>query len=269
MNDNSKFRVILPGKRIWAIASIHSDYERLKALHAAIAQKYKAGDVVIYLGNIIGQGKEVIKTLNEVLYFRRALIASLGACVEDVVFLKGSSEEMFRKMLQIQYANNARKVMEYMFLHGLGTVVEAYGSSVEEALSHSNLGSVSLCKWVEKLRKNMQKYDGHQKFLNSLFYASYTEDKKLLFVHKGIDPDLPLLQQKDNFWWGSSKPFERLGAAYEGFGKVIRGASENADYDKPFFSRHFITLDLGCGYGGKLCACLFDETFSPAELITV
>ena len=62
------------------------------------------GDRLVYTGNMIGRGSAVRETMDELLSFRRALIAMPGMLADDVVYLRGAQEEMWQKLLQLQFA---------------------------------------------------------------------------------------------------------------------------------------------------------------------
>jgi hypothetical protein len=73
----------------------------------------------------------------------------------------------------------------------------------------------------------VRRHPGHEKFFSVLRRAAFTEhttsnDNNLLFVHAGLDPQLPLISQGDNFWW-AFRQFSGIQEAYHPFKSVIRG----------------------------------------------
>ena len=114
MSDNQKFADIRHPKRIWAVGAIHADVERLSALHTDIGRRFMPGDRLVYSGNMIGRGNAVRETMDELLSFRRALIAMPGMLVDDVVYLRGAQEEMWQKLLQLQFAPDPSVVLRWM-----------------------------------------------------------------------------------------------------------------------------------------------------------
>jgi hypothetical protein len=156
-----------------------------------------------------------------------------------------------------------------MLLQGVGSVIKAYGCDPDEALEVSTRGAVAISRWVQSLRDNFLSYDGHSQYINNLSHGAYKEDKQLFFSSAGFSGDLEFEKQNDNLWWESSKPFESTDVNNQGFEIVVRGYSSKADKDEVFFSKKRITLDIGCGFGGKLASCLFDENGKPIELIAV
>ena len=85
MSDNQKFADIGHPKRIWAVGAVHGEVDRLAALHADIGRRFTPGDRLVYTGNMIGRGTAVRETMDELLSFRRTLIAMPGMLAEDVV----------------------------------------------------------------------------------------------------------------------------------------------------------------------------------------
>ena len=71
MQKPTRFGTIEKARRIWLVGSIHGEHARLVAVHDAIARSFEPGDRLVYLGNYLGIGTEVTKTLDELLSFRR------------------------------------------------------------------------------------------------------------------------------------------------------------------------------------------------------
>jgi len=92
--ERSLFAKIEPEKRIWVIAPLEGDAERLKSLHKKIARNFCVGDVVVYLGNLIGKKGNGCCAIDEALLFRRAILSIEGTTPDDIVFLRGGQEEM-------------------------------------------------------------------------------------------------------------------------------------------------------------------------------
>ena len=254
VSESSVFATLRASGRIWAVGAVHGEVERLRALHASLAEDVEAGDQIVYLGDILGYGPQVRAAVDEVLSFRRAFIAVPGVEVEDVVFLRGAQEEMWQKMLQLQFAANPTEVLKWMLDHGIGPTLAAYGGSAEEGMLAAHDGILSLTKWTSTLRHSMRLLDGHNALMSVLRHAAYTEDDSLLFVHAGIDPTRPLAAQMDAFWWDSSG-FDHLSAPYAPFRMVVRGRDHLGRGVR--VGAYGITLDSGCGLGGPLTAACF------------
>ena len=265
--DSAKFSILCRARRVWAVGAVRGEAERLEALHAAMAPRYAHGDRLVYLGNMVGVGQATRRTLDEVLRFRRWFLARPPYMnADDVVLLRGSQEEMWRKLLQLQFASEPMAVYEWMLAHGLAPTVAAYGGSADEGRRAIKDGMVALTRWTSGLRTAQRAAAGHGELFAGLRRAAMTDDRRLLFVNAGLDPALPLDRQGDQFWWDATG-FRRIDAPYQGFARVVRGAAAD---DTGIHDRgHTLSLDGGCGLGGTLVAACLDTTGAIADLIEV
>jgi serine/threonine protein phosphatase 1 len=240
--------------RVWAIAAIHGQVEQLSALHQKIFQEFEPGDQIVYLGNMSGHGRHIRQTIDESLLFRRAILARGGVDCADIVFLRGAQEEMWQKLLQLQFAPNPVEVLHWMVSQGIEPTIEAYGASVQEAILAARDGTVSLTRWTSQLRQNIRAFDGHAALMSALRHAAFSESASLLFVHAGIDPQRPLSAQSDSFWWGGSG-FADIDRPYGDYRRIVRGFDrKHAGLQE---TPHTLSLDGGCGFGGTLLAAQF------------
>src|SRR5947207_14863940 len=115
---DAKFARLKRARRILAVASIHGEAERLGRLHDQIAARFGDGDHVIYLGNYLGRGAAVAETLDELLDFRRRVLARPRGFACDVVFLRGPHEEILPKLFELQFAANPGEVLAWMVREG-------------------------------------------------------------------------------------------------------------------------------------------------------
>lgn len=253
VSENNVFATLRGSGRIWAVAAIHGEIARLGALHDRLKEDAKPGDQIVYLGDFLGYGSAVRETIDEILTFRRAFLAKPGVEVEDVVFLRGAQEEMWQKLLQLQFAPNPVDVLKWMVEHGIGPTIAAYGGSLEDGIGSAREGILALTRWTSQLRQNMRNYDGHTTLMSVLKHAAFTDDNSLLFVHAGLDPSRPLSAQMDAFWWGNAG-FELLEEPYAGFKLVVRGSDRRRGGVR--VGAFTASLDSGAGFGGPLtCAC--------------
>jgi serine/threonine protein phosphatase 1 len=254
MSDQTIFSALPGGSRIWAVAAIHGEAERAAALHDRMGPQMQPGDRLVYLGNYYGRGAAVGPTIDEILVFRRRVMASFGNDGDAVVYLRGAQEEMWQKLLQLQFAPNPAQVLEWMLSQGVGATIAAYGGDPRDGFAAAKEGILALTRWTSGLRQAMRNHDGHMALMAALRHAAYGEDQQFLFVHAGVDPSRPLSAQADSFWWGSSG-FSGLAEPYADFGLVVRG------YDPRHggfaIGQHSATIDAGCGFGGPLVAACF------------
>jgi serine/threonine protein phosphatase 1 len=254
---DQKFAVLRRAARVWVVAAIHGDAARLSALHQLLAGRFAPGDRLVYSGNYFGHGAAIVPALDELLLFRREIIAQPRMFASDVVYLRGSQEEMWVKMLQLQFAVNPREVFEWMLAQGVAATIAAYGGDVERGRVAMRDGPMAIGRWTASLRQAMTDRPGHRALISSLRRAAHTDDRQLLFVHAGLDPSRPLGEQSDALWWGHPG-WAQTNTAYEGFRRVVRGFDRNAARTRApggVESQMFTyTVDGGCGFGGPLIA---------------
>ena len=242
--DPDKFVDLGRPRRIWAIASIHSQPDRLRVVQGQLARRFIAGDRLVYLGNMIGWGAETGRTIDALLRFRVSLLARPGVLASDIVYLRGAQEEMWRKLLQLQLAPDPPEVLDWMLRHGLAGTLAGYGGSVEHGVLAARSGPVILGRWTQALRQTMLGQPGHDALFSALRRAAFCREGQhdgadaqksdtptsgvqpsgsgALFVSAGLDPRRPLHRQGDNFWWGGAA-LTKLDTPFGGFARVVRG----------------------------------------------
>jgi hypothetical protein len=239
---------------VWAVAAIHAEARRLTRLHDAISERFQEGDRLVYLGNYVGHGEAVLATIDELLDFRRRVLGRQRGFGCDVVFLRGTQEEMWQKLLQLQFAPNPSEVLEWMVRNGMETTVRAYGGDLRQGFVASRDGPRTITRWTGSLRTAMNAARGHTMLFSALRHAAFTEERSLLLVHAAIDSSRPLAAQGDALWWGREDILD-LTAPFEGFGRVVRGIDRHR---RGIVERGFaISLDSGAGRGGPLLAACF------------
>ena len=250
--------------RIWAIAAVHGEAERLRRLHDRIAQRFEDSDRIVYLGNYLGHGGAVAATLDEVLDFRRRVLARQRAFACDVVYLRGAQEEMWHKLLQLQFAGNPGEVLAWMVREGVEATVQAYGGELRLGFAATRDGPLTITRWTTKLRNAMNAAPGHTALLGRLRHAAMTDDGQVLFVHAGVDAGKPLAAQGDAFWWGDGDILD-LTAPFAGFRRVICGFDRR---QRGLIEREFaVSLDAGGGRGGSLLAAAIAPDGAVLEVV--
>lgn len=264
--DNEKFAKLGRPRRIWAVAAIHGDVHRLAALHDHLATLIQPGDRLVYLGNLLGRGPAAFETIDELLSFRRAVLAMPGVLVGDIVYLRGAQEEMWQKLLQLQFAPNPSEVLRWMITQGVEPTLAAYGGAAQDGIVAAREGAVQVTRWTNRLREAMRLAPGHNNLFAALRRAAFTEGSGVLLVSAGIDTTRPLAAQGDSFWWGSAG-FAKLSEPYEGFTRIVRGYDPSQGGVQ--VSDLTATLDGGCGRGGKLVGACIDPGGEVLELLEV
>ncbi|PZQ43377.1 MAG: hypothetical protein DI551_12265, partial [Micavibrio aeruginosavorus] len=231
--------------------------EKLYALHDAILERLKPGDRIVYLGNYTGYGTKSRETLDEILTFRRLALAQPGMQPSDIIYLRGRQEDMWQRILQLQFTNKPELTLGTLLTHGFDRTLESYGINTHDGMRACKEGVLALTRWTNKIREAIRKNPGHEILMTHYRRAAYTREKErfpVLFVNSGIDPARKLEDQGDSLWW-SGEDFNGITQAYAPFEKVIRGY----DPSQSGVRLNCVTasLDGGCGFGGSLvCAGL-------------
>ena len=261
---NEKFARLRGAQRIWAVAAVHGEAERLGRLHDRIAERFSDGDRIVYLGNYLGHGSAVAATIDEMLDFRRRVLARRRGFACDIVYLRGAQEEMWQKLLQLQFASNPGEVLAWMVRAGVEATVCAYGGELRQGFAATRDGPRTITRWTSALRNAMNAAPGHTTLFAGLRHAAFTEDRRLLFVHASVEPSRPLAGQGDAFWWGE-RDILGLAAPFEGFRRVIRGFDRQ---QRGLVEDEFVvSLDAGAGRGGPLLAAAFDPAGRVIEVL--
>lgn len=222
IKPKQKFAVVARTGRVWVISAINGDARRLCALHQELEQHLSRGDSLVYMGNYFGPKPYVLETMEELLGFRHYFLRELGRSEDQLIYLRGQHDEIWDKLLQIQFMPNPAHVLAWMVENGVGSALQAYASSAEEARDFLRRTLVEMTHYTLRLRSNMRVYPGHYEFMSLLRRAAYSEDKKLLFVHCGLDPALNLEAQEDSFWWGH-RNFISIESGYQSFKHIFAG----------------------------------------------
>ncbi len=253
-------------RRIWAVAAIHAQARRLVRLHDTISERFQEGDRLVYLGNYVGHGEAVLATIDELLDFRRRVLGRQRGFGCDVVFLRGAQEEMWQKLLQLQFAPNPSEVLQWMLRAGMEATVRAYGGDLRQGFAASRDGPRAITRWTGSLRTAMNAAPGHTMLFSALRHAAFTEERSLLFVHASIDPSRPLAAQGDALWWGRQDILD-LATRFERFKRIVRGVDH---YRRGVVERGLaVSLDGGAGHGGPLIAARFGAEGAVIEVVEV
>lgn len=252
--DSEPFGRLVRARRVWAVACVHGEAQRLAALHDALAARLESGDRVVYLGDYLGYGPDSAGALDAILAFRRAFLAQPNAFLGDFVLLRGSQEEMWQKLLELQFAPNPREVLAWMLEHGVAATLASYGIDPRPGTAAARDGVLSITRWTGTVRAALAARPGHRPLLTGLRRAAFTDEGGLLFVNAGLDPKKPLDLQRDAFWWGMGDILD-LRQPYNGFHRVVCGYHRR--HAGPVETDYAISLDAGCGFGGPLVAACF------------
>jgi len=251
---NPRFAELRGARRIWAVGSVHGEARRLARVHDLIGARFSAGDRLVYLGNYLGHGEDVAATIDELLDFRRRVLGRPQGFACDVIYLRGAQEEMWQKLLQLQFAPTPQELLAWMVRAGVEATVRAYGGDLRQGFAATRDGPRTITRWTGSLRAAMNAAEGHSTLFAALRHAAHTGEGGLLFVHAGIDPRRALTEQGDTFWWSASDILD-LEAPFADFRRVIRGFDR--DRRGLVESRFGVSVDAGAGRGGRLQVACF------------
>jgi len=241
-------------ERTWVIGAVHGEAKRLRQIHEAVSQEYRPGDRIVYSGNLMGYGSDVVGAINEALVFRRAVLARHDIDPSTIVFLRGSQEEMWRKLLQLHFAQEPEEVLGWMLSRGMKASLESYGLDASEVQAAAAEGRAALSRWTGQASDIVDSHDGHRAYMTNLRHAAKADDGSLLVVNSGFEPNVEMRKQLDSFWWGGAE-FNTLQPEHSGAKLVVRGSTHGTPGVR--VDRYTVTLDGGAGRGGKVCAALF------------
>ncbi len=259
VKTDSRFSSLGQAKRILTISAIHGEIDKLTELHDTIFPHISVGDRIVYTGNYMGYGQNTVAVIDELLAFRRAVLAKRGMIPDDIIYLRGGQEEMWQKLLQLQFAPDPTKALVWMLGNGLNNTLHAYGMCPHDGIEACRQGIVGLSQWTTKIKTSFKNNPGHETFATQLVRAAFmptTSAYPMLFVNAGIDAEKPLSNQGDNFWWAHKK-FDHIETSYAPFEKVIRGY--DPDHNGVSYNCIKATIDGGCGFGGDLICAVFSD----------
>lgn len=268
---NEKFAELGTPRRIWAVAAIHGDLERLSTLHDHLAARFSIRDRLVYLGNYLGiESRTNAAVIEELLLFRAALLCKTGMETSDIVYLRGPAEEAWQRLLRLQFAPLPHQMLEKLLLSGVESYLRLYGVSITDTRSIARAGSLTITRWTNQLRSLQRNAPGHEKFMFTMRRAAFTnpdaEQKRALFVPASFDPTRSIDDQGEALWW-TAVPFRVTGRAAGAYNRVVRGFdSVNGGADLDDLA---VTLDGGCGRGGPLVCGCFTPSGKLTELVVV
>lgn len=218
------------GGRTWALGALAGNDAAVERFAGILQRVWQPGERLVVLGNMSGPAGNGARTLDLLLVLRRRLLARAGAEVEDFVFLRGAQEEMWHKLLQLQFAVSPLDVLDWMLARGLAATIESYGQSVAEGRIASRNGPTAIARWTAGLRETQAARPGHTELLSSLVRAAVSADGRTVFAAAGVDPARPLEEQADAFWWSAQtdtsldRALAHAGAGWPTIGRVVRGS---------------------------------------------
>ena len=261
---DTKFAQFNRARRIWAVASIHGEAARLSRLHDQIARRFADGDAIVYLGNYLGRGSAVAATVDELLDFRRRVLARPGGSACEIVFLRGAHEEMWQKLLQLQFAANPGEVLAWMVREGVEATVQAYGGELRYGFaSHPR----------RTANDHPMDHDAAQRDERGARPHGAARQFAPCGVERGRPPVVcpcrgrcvaPACRPGRRLVVGGRDILD-LTAPFDGFGRVVCGFDRQM---RGLVEGEFaVSLDAGAGRGGPLLAAAFAADGAVLEVL--
>lgn len=268
---NEKFAELGAPRRIWAVAAIHGDVERLQTLHDHLAERFQVRDRLVYLGNYLGvESRNNGALYDELLAFRAALLSKSGVEPSDITYLRGPAEEAWQRVLRLQFAPVPVQALDRALACGVESYLRLYGVSINDTKSMARAGSMAITRWTNQLRALQRNAPGHEALMCVMRRAAFTnggvDQRKLLFVPAGFDSTRSLDDQGESLWW-TSAPFCLANRAQPVYSRIVRGfdsVNSGAVLDDAA-----VTLDGGCGRGGPLMCGGFNVNGKLVDVIAV
>lgn len=226
-----------PKDRIYAIGDIHGAHDLLdvlfeKVVEDAAAQTDMRIMKIVFLGDYIDRGDNSREVLER-------LVAIQEGLPDQVEFLMGNHESAMLGFLEEPYDG-----ANWIEMGGRQTL---FSFGVRPPMNTDN--KAELLRARDGLHQEISPY---LDFLKSLKRYYWSGD--YVFVHAGIDPDLPVDAQKDSaLLWGHSGFIS--GKGRPGL-RVVHG--HYAAYE-PVLKPHRVCVDTGAYYSGRLTAIRLDD----------
>lgn len=229
------------GRRVYAIGDIHGRFDLLEALHDAIVEDATSAidlrKTLIHLGDYIDRGPDSFDVVDR--------LANLSLAGFKIINLVGNHEDFLIRFLQESTA--VSPLLDLWRNNGCTETFLSYGIDIRDPDQFPSENIAELAR--QRLKDAIPK--AHMEFYKNLKLRCTVGD--YLFVHAGVNPDIPLNQQKktDLIWirnrfLNHTKPFDKI---------IVHGHSIS---NKPEVLDNRIGIDTGAYFSNKL-TCLVLE----------
>jgi serine/threonine protein phosphatase 1 len=214
--------------RVYAIGDIHGCVDLLMRLHEIIREDAVCArerrKVVVYLGDYVDRGPSSAGVIE--------LLMDNPLAGFETVFLKGNHEDFMLRFIENP------EVGSLWLMNGGGATLASYG--VTESANPDRMGERQ-SEFVKRVPA------AHRAFLERL--ALTHQEGDYIFVHAGIQPGLPLSEQKEEDLLWIREPF--LSSAEKHGGVVVHG---HTPVESPEVLPNRINVDTGAVWSGRLTA---------------
>jgi serine/threonine protein phosphatase 1 len=230
--------------RKFAIGDIRGDLTLFKKMIDKIGPT--SSDVVVFLGSYLGPGEDSKGCIEYAIELRKKMPGTF-------LFLKGCYEIMFGRCIETMPSPDTLKLWESMKGQ---RVLESYAQ--QEALRTVGTSGV-----IKTLNIPMRVPMTHLQFIEKELQQWFEDDLfPYVLTHAGFHPSISLGLNEDevgfavrDFW---KDPAIQIPGKTLVFSHVV--------FPKPYFAPGKLGIDLGAGFGGKLCAFeMVSQSFTIVE----
>lgn len=210
-------------RRTLVISDIHGELEMFEKLLIKVKYNFNH-DQLILMGDYVDRGPDSSGVLDKVV----------GLKEQGAIVLRGNHDDM---MVAVADKPEDEDAWRRWWKNNSIRTLQSYDSTIED-----------------KLIPDSEKFRNHIAFIKKLDY--YYETDKYIFVHAGVDPEIPI--EKTDPWdlvWIR----EKFHNGYNGEKTVVFGHTQTSklhgDKDKRdiyFGKNNIIGIDGGAVYGGQL-----------------
>jgi serine/threonine protein phosphatase 1 len=219
--------------KTYAIADLHGRFDLLAMALAKITDRVELPATLVTLGDYVDRGPD-----------GRQVIERLMGGFDDegwrLICLKGNHEDIMR-----QTCRGIAPDCDWWLTNGGGATLLSYGQHEGDEVDVTVIPDEHL-RWIEGL---------------PLMHV----DKHRIFVHAGVDPDLPLEGQdpEDVIW----KIYDDRDEGGHGQRHVVHGHHQHAS--GPILKKNRTNLDTFAWYTGRLVIGVFDDETpgGPLEIL--
>lgn len=231
----------------FAIGDIHGELRKLAELHAVILDRIgceKQPATIVHLGDYVDRGPDSCGVIDRVMALEERFTGDRSI---EVVSLMGNHEQM---MLSAVDQDPSWGNESWLSQGGRETLWSYLGGRPMNA------------QWREAIPK------AHVSWMRNLHGLAYDKERRLAFVHAGIDPAaFPDCAEEIHLWTRSERFFhtekwpdrEELKDLIVIHGHTPRGVDPEVDGQR-------INVDTGACYGGPLTAVMLKEGAAPEFL---
>ncbi|NBX74311.1 MAG: hypothetical protein EBZ69_02400 [Alphaproteobacteria bacterium] len=256
-------------QRLWVVGPCSGRLGALETIHDQLLDCVQPGEKIIYTGGYASASGRYV-AVDEILLFRRLLLARDGFQAHDFVWLRGQEEEAFHRLFRLPYTYNPTQELAALLAQGAGRYLNYYGYNLPDVHGVIRSGLASLTRWIAQLRHQMRAISAHENFWlaarRAALVSRHGKEGPVLCVPRGFAPEKSLTEQGDS-WWSDGKLLSLIQKPVRNFSRIIRGRDPAAlGMD---VGPIVLTLDDADGTTPVLAACvhpngLIEEIISAA-----